>query len=128
MTEIRFVLKDDDTYDAWIKKAEELKFQALDDICRTTTSASGQSIANQQHITKQPSSNDKSSVSRESQIVKSIDGSTTDSAQKSVKSDRKKSAESSSPNPSKSLENQENASNKEDENRSNDNEKTNKAR
>ncbi|CAF4012829.1 unnamed protein product, partial [Rotaria sp. Silwood1] len=55
MDKIFFVLKDDDIYDAWIKKAEELRFTSLDESSALTQARPNNQKTIEKSITNNPS-------------------------------------------------------------------------
>jgi hypothetical protein len=99
MRKILFVLKDDHIYDAWVKKAKELKFSSPDDIDTRTTSASAQSTTNTQKPIENPSSGDDPKLSRKFTNMNVTDASTPDNPDETRDATRAKSPEKPPPTP-----------------------------
>jgi len=114
MKKILFILKDDDIYDAWVKKAKELQFISLDDNDAVTTNTSKQSTSNTGKTAEKPNRNDQSNVSKQPPEKKIIDISTSDSTEKPVESDHENSPENLSPNRNKEPDSEESTENEKD--------------
>lgn len=99
MKRILFVLKDDDIYDAWVKKADQLQFISLDDSGSVPTSPSKQPTTNERKTTEKSNENDKPNVSEQLPEKKVID--------RSVESARKKSPQTLSSEPNETSDQQE---------------------
>jgi hypothetical protein len=78
MRQVLFVLKDDDIYDAWVQKAEELQFISLDDSSAVAASTTKRSNDNKKNTKQEPSPNEKSKVKEQRSEMRVIDKTTSD--------------------------------------------------
>ncbi len=99
MKKVLFVLKDNDIYDVWVSKAQQLKFQSLDGNDASTTNPSTQQNTKIRERTKEPD------TSNPSFGLKVIDFSTADKPSKSGERTRDKSPPTASSHPSDAAEN-----------------------
>jgi hypothetical protein len=114
MSKILFVLMDDDIYDAWVKKAEQLQFILLDDGGAVATNTSKQPTSDTRKPTERPSSKHELDIPKQPSQMKVIDASTSASTEKPIESDHEKSPENLSPNPEGKSDSQESVENEKD--------------
>ncbi|CAF1096150.1 unnamed protein product [Rotaria sordida] len=128
MGKIWFVLKEDDIYDAWIKKAEELQFNSLDKSSTAATIRTSTQIhTNNQKTIEKSIKNNESTVSSKSPELNVIDASTVNNTQTAPKESKQtKQHEKSSQNQDEKSKKQATIDNIKDDNLSNKNEQTNK--
>jgi hypothetical protein len=109
MKKIFFVLKDDDIYDAWVKKAEQLQFMSLDGTGAAATSTSKQSTTstNTRKVPQNPDAHSESNASNEKSERKVIDGSSGERTQNPAAHDHEEPSEKSSTNPNEKSDDQE---------------------
>ncbi|CAF4039287.1 unnamed protein product [Rotaria sp. Silwood2] len=105
MRKILFVLKDDNIYDAWVKKAEELSFTSLD---KSSAAATRSTLTQTQTKNQNPIKNNESTVSNKPSELKVIDASTADNTHTTLKdSTHAKSSKKSPQDPDEKSESQE---------------------
>jgi hypothetical protein len=81
---ILFVLKDDKTYDTWVKIAEKLPFISMDDPGSVMPNTPKTPTTNTQKPTEQADVRDVSHVPKQSSIIKAVDESIPDDTPTSV--------------------------------------------
>ncbi|CAF1008320.1 unnamed protein product [Adineta steineri] len=106
MRRINFVLRNDDTYDAWIKKADELGFISQDDPDIVTASTSSKSTDNTKDATQKSNRKDERIVTEQSDDRRIIDASTPNNKDRVYKTSAAKSPDRQSSHSPKQFDNQ----------------------